>query len=259
MTTPCSPRSPTTTARPVWPLRTQRPPREQPGRHLYGVPPAKSPRSVSRRWRPRAQRASAPQWSPVVAPFAAELVRPAPSSVAPRVDRRHALDERAEGLTVVDVGTRDAADRGRPVRSVVKPTSRAFGRRRAGRSQATQGATGGTFRRCWLRFLQACIQRDSSVHSTRRHSSAFHLNRPCNQEVGVIRKSLTEQAIMPRGGILLSAYLSVRIQCAISHTRQFDTRCLRGGRLRGWCFPTSAGAPTCTGAVVGASKYRHVI
>jgi hypothetical protein len=55
----------------------------------------------------------------------------------------------------VDVGTRDAADRGRPVRSVVKPMSTASGRCRAGRAQATQAATGGTFRRCWLRFLQA--------------------------------------------------------------------------------------------------------
>jgi hypothetical protein len=181
------------------------------------------------------------------------------------------LDGRAEGLTVVDVAPPEMA-----VRSVVRwifqpclprptgfvrpePTSRASGRRRAGRAQATRGATGGTFRRCWLRFLQAGIQNDSSVHSTRRHSSAFHLDRPCNQEVGVIRKSLTERAIMPRGGILLSAYLGVRMQCAISHTRRFAPRAFGGRRLGGRCCWTLPDAPTCEGAAVRASKYRHVV
>lgn len=187
------------------------------------------------------------------------VFRPATLPVAPRADRRHALDERAEGLTVVDVGTRASAERGRPVRSVVKPMSRASGGRRVGRAQATQGATGGIFRRRWLRFLQVGIRHDSSVHSTRRHSSAFHLHRPCNQEVGVIGKSLVERSIMPRGGILLSAYLSVRIRVSF-HTLDGSTRGAFGGvRLGGRCLPTSAGAPTCTGAVAGASRCRHVV
>lgn len=178
---------------------------------------------------------------------------------SPRERIGGALDERAEGLTVVDVGTRDAAERGGPVRSVVKPMSRPSERCRAGQAQATQGATGGIFRRCWLRFLQVGIQCDSSVHSTRRHSSAFHLHRPCNQEVGVIGKSLVERSIMPRGGILLSAYLSVRIRVPF-HTLDGSTRGAFGGaRLGGRCLPTSAGAPTCTGAVAGASRCRHVV